>query len=911
MQRPPDKDTLAAEDFRRVREVFESALDRPREERPAYLEKACHGDPALLHEVERMLDAESGNDRLLDRMPPAAPVPSQDHQFRTGDVFARRFRIVSVVGRGGMGEVYRAEDLTLGQSVALKFLPAAARGNLNRLARFYDEVRLARQITHPNICRVYDIGEADGQTYLSMEYIDGEDLGSLLRRIGRLPVDKAIEFSRKLCAGLASAHRKGVLHRDLKPGNIMIDSHGEVRITDFGLAAVAGQLDGNEVRNGTPAYMAPEQLAGREVTAQSDLYALGLVLYEMFTGKAPFQAETFAEFLRLRQENRVTNPSTLVPDMDPAVQRAILRCLDPEPKKRPASALAMAAALPGGNPLAEALAAGETPTPEMVAASGNAEGISVRSAVVCLAVILVGLVSAVVLGAKNNVLEKTPFEKPPAVLEEKARDLIKSFGYTGSPADRDYGFINDSDYQQYAEHKEKPAAYREQVAKGQPPLIHFWYRQSPQSLVASDFNADGVVSATQPPPIDSGMIGLRLDPQGRLIQFEAVPPQVEERPGSALAPDWTPLFSAAGLDVTRFTPAEPQWVPLGGFDARAAWTGSYPDSRDLPLRVEAASWRGKPVAFRLIGPWSKPERVAPVQPIGPSNWILIGLAVLVFALAPILGWRNYRAGRGDIRGAGRLAAFAFCVELLEWLCTAHHVSRPRDEARLFLLAILWAMFMAGFLWTLYVAIEPHVRRHWPQSIISWSRLLNGGVRDPLVGAHVLVATAIGVSVACLMLAERILLAHYGSLSIFDNQLRFVLDARRMVGSSLSLLVGETSLAMATFLWLFLFRVLLRRQWLAVAAFLLLFVVASGLGSDHPVIAVSIGMIFAGSLMFAIRFGVLSLMAPLVSNILIGAPLSTDFSTWYAGSAVFALAIVLALTAYAFHTAVAGRPLFKT
>ena len=317
------------------------------------------------------------------------------------------------------------------------------------------------------------------------------------------------------------------------------------------------------------------------------------------------------------------------------------------------------------------------------------------------------------------------------------------------------------------------------------------------------------------------------------------------------------------------------------------------------------------MAFRLIGPWSKPERVAPVQPIGPSNWILIGLAVLVFALAPILGWRNYRAGRGDIRGAGRLAAFAFCVELLEWLCTAHHVSRPRDEARLFLLAILWAMFMAGFLWTLYVAIEPHVRRHWPQSIISWSRLLNGGVRDPLVGAHVLVATAIGVSVACLMLAERILLAHYGSLSIFDNQLRFVLDARRMVGSSLSLLVGETSLAMATFLWLFLFRVLLRRQWLAVAAFLLLFVVASGLGSDHPVIAVSIGMIFAGSLMFAIRFGVLSLMAPLVSNILIGAPLSTDFSTWYAGSAVFALAIVLALTAYAFHTAVAGRPLFKT
>ncbi len=533
------KDTLTAENFRRIREVFESALDHPREERRAFIEKACHGDGALLQEVERMLAAESGSDKLLDRVAPVAaavqvpapPIrPSPADRFRTGEVFARRFRIVNVVGRGGMGEVYRAEDLVLGQSVALKFLPESAKGNLNRLARFYDEVRLARQITHPNICRVYDIGEADGQTYLSMEYIDGEDLGSLLRRIGRLPVDKAVEFARKLCAGLASAHNKGVLHRDLKPGNIMIDSHGEVRITDFGLAAVAGQLDGMEVRNGTPAYMAPEQLAGREVTEQSDLYALGLVLYEMFTGKAPFQAGTLAEFLRLRQENRVTNPSTLVPDIDPAVQRAILRCLDPEPKKRPASAITLAASLPGGDPLAEALAAGETPSPEMVAAAGSTEGISVRSAVVCLALILVGLVAAVVLGSKTNVLAKTPFEKQPAVLEEKARDLIRSFGYADRPADRAYGFLFDTDYQQYAERKEKPAVFRDQLAKGQPPLIHFWYRQSPQALVATDLDADGVVSPTQPPPIESGSIGLRLDPQGRLMQFDAVPPQIDSTP---------------------------------------------------------------------------------------------------------------------------------------------------------------------------------------------------------------------------------------------------------------------------------------------------------------------------------------------------------------------------------------------
>ena len=127
-----------------------------------------------------------------------------------------------------------------------------------------------------------------------MEYIDGEELGSMLRRIGRLPADKALEFARRICAGLAAAHDKGVLHRDLKPSNIMVDSQGRVFITDFGLAAVTGELREAQAREGTPAYMAPEQLAGSEVTARSDIYALGLVLYEMFAGKRPFEAGTLA-----------------------------------------------------------------------------------------------------------------------------------------------------------------------------------------------------------------------------------------------------------------------------------------------------------------------------------------------------------------------------------------------------------------------------------------------------------------------------------------------------------------------------------------------------------------------------------------------------------------------------------------
>ena len=192
-----------------------------------------------------------------------------------------------------MGEVYRADDLKLGQPLALKFLPATLERDPARLAQFHNEVRLARQIAHKNVCRMYDVGEADGLPFLTMEYVDGEDLSTLLRRIGRLPEDKALDIARQLCAGLAAAHERGVLHRDLKPANVMIDGNGQVRITDFGLAAIVGQVD--QVRVGTPAYMAPEQLSGKGVSIQSDLYALGLVLYEVFTGRRAYTAQNVGE----------------------------------------------------------------------------------------------------------------------------------------------------------------------------------------------------------------------------------------------------------------------------------------------------------------------------------------------------------------------------------------------------------------------------------------------------------------------------------------------------------------------------------------------------------------------------------------------------------------------------------------
>src|SRR5947209_5888614 len=147
--------------------------------------------------------------------------PSEEGRFVPGTLLGGRYRVIALLGRGGMGEVYRATDLTLGQSVALKFLPEQASQNQALLERFHGEVRIARQVSHPNVCRVYDIGEVDGTPFISMEYVDGEDLNSLLLRIGRLPADKALQIARKLCAGLAAAHDRGVIHRNLKPHNIM------------------------------------------------------------------------------------------------------------------------------------------------------------------------------------------------------------------------------------------------------------------------------------------------------------------------------------------------------------------------------------------------------------------------------------------------------------------------------------------------------------------------------------------------------------------------------------------------------------------------------------------------------------------------------------------------------------------
>ncbi len=264
-------------------------------------------------------------------------------RFAAGEALADRYRIVDLLGRGSMGEVYSADDLKLLQRVALKFLPQAAAEDPFALAQFLDEVKIARQITHPNVCRVFDIGEAAGSHFISMEHIEGEDLASHLERHGRLPRAKALEIGRQLCAGLEAVHDRGILHLDLKPSNVLLDEAGRVRLTDFGMAAAAGEA----TQGGTPPYMAPELWQGQQGSVQTDLYALGLVLYEMLTGKQANRAGSLAEIARMHAEVTPVPPSNLVPDIDASVEQVILRCLEKTPDQRPPSARAVADRLAG------------------------------------------------------------------------------------------------------------------------------------------------------------------------------------------------------------------------------------------------------------------------------------------------------------------------------------------------------------------------------------------------------------------------------------------------------------------------------------------------------------------------------------------------------------------------------------
>jgi hypothetical protein len=839
-----------------------------------------------------------------------------DHgRFAPGTLLADRYRIVARLGQGGMGEVYRADDLRLGQPVALKFLPETLERDPIRLGQFHNEVRLARQIAHKNVCRMYDVGDADRLPFLTMEYVDGEDLSTLLRRIGRLPEDKAIDIAHQLCAGLAAAHERGVLHRDLKPANVMIDGNGQVRITDFGLAAIAGEVD--QVRVGTPAYMAPEQLSGKGVSVQSDLYSLGLVLYEVFTGKRAYTAANVADLVRQHQESVITPPSAIVRDLTPSIERAILRCLKTDPTERPRSALAVAAALPGGDPLAAALAAGETPSPEMVAAAGERQAASSLSVVLGALGVLALLAVGIVIAARYQLINRTPFEKPPAVLVDRAQQAIAAAGYTDRPSGSHWGYNADSDYLRYV--REHPDFERTANPYGNRPVgLTFYYRTSPRRLVP--LNLVGPILQSDPPLIVSGMTSVTLDPQGRLELFHAIPPQRDDSTTPAPAADWSAMFKLAALDIARFTPAPPEWMPRGHADDRRAWTGVFPERPQTPMRVEAAAWRGHPIYFQVVGPWTRAVRMEEA-PISQGTRLMSVVNVVFFftlLLAALVVSRiNVRAGRGDQQGAFRLVAVALVGQMITWVFNDPHGFEPQVELNRFFLAVSEALFSGALLYVMYMALEPSVRRYWPDSLLGWTRLLQGQILDARVGRDVLIGVAGGATIFLLLSLQWPIqsLAGYDGEAVALGNLRVFEGPTYEIGLFSSLVASQSIFnAMWCIFALVGLKRVLKQRWLVAVVATLFFtlVAASGIYTDQPgyfwlhfVVALAVvGLL----IVVTIRFGLLSAAtAFLVTNWATGVPWTLATDRWDFPLSVLAFGLLAAVAVFGAWSARTSQP----
>jgi serine/threonine-protein kinase len=841
---------------------------------------------------------------------------SSGGRFTAGAILSGRYRIVGLLGKGGMGEVYRADDLTLDHPVALKFLPQHLAAEPARLDRFLGEVRIARQIAHPNVCRVYDIGEADGDRFISMEYVDGEDLSSLLRRIGRYSKDKAVEIARQICAGLAAAHDRGVLHRDLKPANIMIDGRGRVRITDFGLASLAGQVTGAEIRAGTPAYMAPEQLAGKEVSLQSDIYSLGLVLYELFTGRPAHDAATKEELLRSHTSGSITMPSSHAEEIDPAAERIILKCLERDPRDRPTNALAVAAALPGGDPLAAALAAGETPSPAMVAAAGEQGALRPGVAWALLATGVILSLAAAVIGGWWEILRFVDHPMPPGALEVRARDLVRDLGHEAPVGDTASGFGPDFGPINWIRDREYGQDRWEALREMRPGAMIFWYRQSPGSMLAlGNFS---VVSRDNPPLDEQGMALVILDSRGELEKFEAIPDRFDESEGPWIEPDWERLFEAAALKLETFTEVAPRWTPTMAVDVRRAWEGPLAGRDGITLHVEAAGFRGRPVSFELFGPWEKPPRMTTDSP-GFTEWLGRNLGLAVFALGSLaigmlFAWRNIRAGRSDTRGALRVAFWFFLLHTAVWAVWASHVADLNSEWGMVQADVGYNLFLAANLWLLYVGLEPYVRRRWPDVIISWSRLLRGKLRDPMIGRDILIGGVLaGILGPLTQLDEVVPLLRGHPIPVLHGvDWSMLMGVRWTFGKIVDDLIHSLLQVMQGLFVLLLFRILFRKLSIACAAFVLLIVLTDGeIASDTAAVSLIQSVAIASVILYVlVRYGLVATTVGLyIETLLDNLAPTGDLTVWYAPSFLLPIATSLALLAWGFHTSLAGQPIF--
>lgn len=850
----------------RLSELFLAACELPPAERSDFLRRACDGDGSLRRDVESLLAHHRDDDAIL-------PSPSPAARFRPGQLFAGRYRILTRLGRGGMGEVYRAHDELLDQAVAVKILRGRDASAIEALLR---EVRLARSVTHPAVCRVFDVAEADDEPFFTMELVEGEDLASLLRRAGRLAPGKVLDLARQLLAGLAAAHARGVVHRDLKPANVLIDSDGRARLTDFGIA-VSG-ADGAQPALGTPGYMAPEQWAGQTADERSDLYSLALLLHEALTGRPAFDADRMDDLARAHRTQRPVPPSREVPGVDPAFEAVLLQALEKDPALRPASALAMAAALPGGDALAMALGAGVTPPVDVVAASGSAPGLSWRKAS-GLGLLLAAMLAAMLpLSEAVHPLHAAGEIEAPAVLRHRAEVLLRELGYDTASVEPDFGFSSDP------------------TAAAAEDSLFFWLLYPHDRWVPP---WSGRVLAE---PTEGGGILTVLDPRGHLVYLRVDPAASAALPGESAGPEelgggvFDRLLTAAGiagLEREAITSSLPVFA-----DERGSWTVQLPGDEHR-TRVDAAAVARRPVLFSTA-PVAGEEK-----PKGPEDGEVraaVALVLLVFVLLPALplAWRNLRQGRGDVRGARRLVEFIAVTLAVAWLAGLGYRQGPFEtQALAFRNGVVQVALQALWVWVAYLGLEPLARRWWPESLVAWNRLLAGSWRDPVVARSLLAGSLVGTASALLsglgVLAGR----HLGPsppLALSADVLNASLGIRSSVSVAVSMVPLAIYNAFFTLLLLVLLQSLLRDRRRSVPLFVGVLTMIVGLLGGGTWVTWVYALIFAlAAAVVLTRYGLAAFCCAFyVQNLLSSFPLSRDLDAWFADSGLLALGVVASI-----------------
>jgi hypothetical protein len=523
----------------------------------------------------------------------------------------------------------------------------------------------------------------------------------------------------------------------------------------------------------------------------------------------------------------------------------------------------------------------------------------------------------VLIADKTYLVNLVPMEKPPAVLADRASAILDTLGYRSRYAEAS-GFVQSSDYLDYIKTNNKRADRWQVLRASRGLTIGYWFRVSPRMIVPANM---GTRPGLHDPPMNiSGQAGVILDTHGRLLEMHGVPPQYDEDTAAPPPVEWKPLFEAAGLDMARFTPTSPRWAPRAYADIRAAWTGEVPEHPGVSLRVEAAAYRGKPVLFGLVGPWTRPSRMIEQPRTRLESFLSFFSRVVivsVFAGAMMLAWRNTRRGRGDRQGAwfaaGLMAALSFSFRLLQmW-----HVSDAFVESeRFFSVVVALTLFDAGSIWVMYMAVEPAVRRFWPDFLKGWSRLVSGRLRDPRVGRDLLYGTVAGTFLAVISTGHDIFITWVGAPLPLPTLSNVSVWAGAHMTAATVLLIGRNAIQNAgvTLFVIVLLRMLLRSKLLAIVATLTISSIVNigqVVGSETAVLdAVFAILLVAFVLAIMVQLGFLSSLVMFFSyGLLMQMPLTSAITAWYGQPAALAMLLVAALAVTGLWLARGDAPLF--